>query len=126
MKLDPNGPLLRWFRELVAKKMSSIAIPVAGIAVSSTVMTFSKLFDYPIGDVLAWAGLTVLLFMLGLFSVAATVLVVRNLREPPKPPPGRDKGGRFTTGKTPDADHLPPPASATSPSPEPEKIPRDG
>src|SRR5580700_3038439 len=92
---DPNSSLLKWFKELVKNKMSAIAIPVAGLSVSLTVLTFSKLFDFPIGNIIAWSGLALMLFMLGLFSVAATMLVIRSLREPPQNPPGRGPDGRF-------------------------------
>jgi hypothetical protein len=75
--------------------MSAIAIPVAGISVSTTVLTFSKLFEPPIGTVIAWAGLVLLLTMMGLFGVAAVMLVVRSLRESPQRPSERGPAGRF-------------------------------
>jgi hypothetical protein len=90
---DTNNALIKWFKELVKNKMSALAIPVAGISVSITVLTFSKLFAYPIGNIIAWAGLALLLSMLALFGVAATMLVIRNLREPQSPL--RGPGGRF-------------------------------
>lgn len=86
---DPGNFLLRWFRELVKNRMSALAIPVAGISVSLTILTFSKLFEFPIGLVIAWAGVALLLFMIGLLGMAAYVLVTRNLEDPPKKPPER-------------------------------------
>ena len=86
---DPGNFLLRWFRGLVKNKMSALAIPVAGISVSLTILTFSKLFEFPIGPAIAWAGVTLLLFMIWLLGMAAYVLVTRNLKDPPKKPPER-------------------------------------
>lgn len=95
MPLDSNGVLGKLFEKLVKNKMSAIAIPVAGLIVSFTVLTFSKAFVGPIGDVIAWAGLSMMLIMLAMFTIASTVLVWRNLREPPKTPPVRGPGGQF-------------------------------
>ena len=95
---DPGNFLLRWFRELVKNKMSALAIPVAGISVSLTILTFSKLFEFPIGPVIAWAGVALLLFMIGLLGMAAYVLVTRNLKDPPEKPPQRPKDKALPKG----------------------------
>jgi hypothetical protein len=91
---DPGALLLRWFKELIKNKMSALAIPVVGISVSLTILTFSKLFEFPIGPVIAWAGAALLLFMIGLLGMAAYVLVTRNLEDSPKNPPERRPKGK--------------------------------
>jgi hypothetical protein len=116
---DPNNNLIRWFKELVKNKMSAIAIPVAGISVSITVLTFSKLFPNLIGAIIAWAGLVLMLSMLALFGLAATMLVMRSLREPPQQPSSRGPGGRFLPRGT--AAPMDDPAQQPQPQPVPRR-----
>jgi hypothetical protein len=74
MALDPDSSIFKVFNAFIRAKMPSLAIPAAGVAVSLPVMTASKMFEYPVGNIMEWAGLTVMLLSLALFSVSSTVL----------------------------------------------------
>jgi hypothetical protein len=104
--------------------MSALAIPIAVISVSLTILTFSKLFDFPIGPVIARAGVALMLFMIGLLGLSAYVLVTRNLKDPPKKPPKRrqkDQSDRVAKGADTPMGDL---SKRKPPNPLPKDLPR--
>jgi hypothetical protein len=68
---DLSTPLAGWFDRLVKNKMGSVAVSVAGIAVSCFLLTFSKLFDEFVYIVIGSTGSVMLIVSASLFVIAS-------------------------------------------------------
>jgi len=71
-----GGPLTGWFDRLVKNKMASVALSVAGIAVSCFLLSFSKIFDGFVYYVVSVTG-SGMLISFALLFVYASVLHVQ-------------------------------------------------
>lgn len=72
--LDPS--LMNWFDRLIKNKMSGIAVPVSGIAISCFLLTFAKLFSEFIFYSVSVIALIILSTSAALFIYASVRLVV--------------------------------------------------
>jgi hypothetical protein len=67
----PDRTLANWFDRLVKNKLTAIAIPVSGIAISCFLLTFAKLFSGVIFYFISGLGLFMLSVSIALFIYAS-------------------------------------------------------